>query len=330
MTNRFLDSFDHYNNLDYKWDESQNATISSTTGRYGTAGADLSFAGTVYIQKNFTDYPTGLAIGVAVYRTGVPDGGDLITVLDTIGGTYRQVGLFLDYNGNLGVSSSGSTLFTTTKIIQPNSWYYVELLTDISLTGSASVYVNGNTWGSGTGVTQSTGSGWGNAVRFNGVGRPYLDDIYINDTSGSLNNTVWGDVRVEAVYPDNDGFWQQWDLSTGSLGWDIVSNNPPDLGQYLSTGSLAVKSTFLMSSLSAGTGTIKSVQQLRLAEKTDITVRETRNVLRLPSGAEYVGETNAMTEDPEYYQTIWQIRPDNVAWNETTLDETQFGFEAVS
>lgn len=325
-----MDSFDHYADVGLKYSDYSNATISLTAGRYGTAGVDMDVPGGSFLRVDL-DNQNGYAVGLAYYRNAVASGEDLIALYGDSSGSSRQVGLTVNPSGTLSVTSSGSIILTTSKVIAPNSWYYVEFLASIGLSNSVYVYVNGNGWGSASGaVTQTLGYNTASSIYLGGAGRPYLDDVYINDTSGSINNSVWGDTRIEAVMPDGDGFWQQWDLSTGSQGWALLDNNPYNAGQYLSSGSLGDKFTVLMADPVASTGDMKSVQFSYLASKNDITTRETRHFIRLPSSSEYPDVTNTMTDSPVYYRTIWQNRPDNVAWNVTTLSESQFGVEVIS
>ncbi len=326
--NRFMDSFDHYLNPEYKYPAFSNVTIDATSGRYGTAGANMNVDGVSYLQVNLDTQPEW-SIGVAYNRNSVPDGGDLIGLYTDSSGSSRQVGLSVLPTGALSVTSSGSTVVTSLKTIAAGTWYYIEWNVLLGAPGTTTVYVNGNQWATASGTTQSSGS-LASMVLLSGVGNPFLDDLYINDATGGVNAGVWGDTRIEAVLPSSDGTYQQWTKSTGSSGWDIVSNNPPNLGEFLSSGSLTDKSTFPVTSVSAGTGTIKCVQQSRLASQNDITLRENRNIVRLSSGTVYTGDTDTMTTSPLYYRTNWQNSPDGSDWDETNLASSQFGIEVVS
>lgn len=326
--NRFMDSFDHYVNPEYKYDSFSNVTIDNTSGRYGTAGANLNVDGVSYLQLDL-DNQNGWSVGCAYNRNSTPDGGDLFGLYTDSSGSTRQAGLAVLPTGALSVTSSGSTVVTTLKTIAAGTWYYVEWDIELGSPGTTAVYVNGNQWATASGTLLSSGS-TASTLLVSGVGHPFLDDLYVNDSSGSVNNSVWGDTRIESVYPSSDGSYQQWDKSTGSSGWSIVGNNPPYLGEFISSGSLNSRSTFPVTSVSAGTGNIKSVQQLRLANKNDITFRENRNIVRLSSGSVYVGDTDQMTNSPLYYRTNWQTSPDGSDWDETSLASSEFGVEAVS
>ena len=86
-----------------------------------------------------------------------------------------------------------------------------------------------------------------------------------------------------------------------------------------------------MADISSGTGTIKSVQQLRLAAKNDITTRENRNrLVPIAFGPEYTGVTDTMTDSPTYYRTIWETVPGGGSWDESSLSTAQFGVESIS
>lgn len=327
MTTRHLDGFDYYRDLSQVYDDYENASIIAQGGRYGTDGASLTNIG--YIRKTF-DNQHGWIVGAGYYGTAVPDGGDFITVSSGSDAGGRQVGLSLNSTGNLLVTSSGSTLLTTTKVILPSTWYYVELkvVLNSASTGTAEIHVNGNGWGSATGVTASSGS-LADTIFIKGAGAPRIDDLFILDTSGSINNDFWGDMRIESVFPTSDAFYQQWTLSSGSRGWALLDDVPYNVANYISSGSLGQKHDFLMGTPQAGTGSIKAVQMDYLADKNDITLRQNRPFIRLPSAVDYPGDTNTMTSTPIYYKQIWENRPDNVSWNTTTFGEAQFGVEEV-
>lgn len=330
MANRFMDSFDHYVSPEYKYSDYSNVTIDATSGRYGTAGANMNVDGVSFLRLDLDEKP-GWIIGLAYNRNAVPDGSDLIGIYTDSSGSARQAGLAVLPSGAFSVTSSGSTVLTTEKVTGANSWYYVEWRVYIGAPGTTSIYVNNNLWGSATGTLQTSGS-IASSIFISGSGKPYIDDVYINDTTGLINNTFWGDTRIEVTYPRLDGFNDQWTPSSGSTGWEIVSNNPPNLGEYISTGSLNFKSDYYLETISAGTGTIKAVQQLRLASKNDITTRENRNrLVPIAFGTEYVGDTDEMSDSPVYYRTVWDTVPGSSNyWDESSLAAAQFGVESIS
>ncbi|HNB46648.1 MAG TPA: hypothetical protein PLL72_20885, partial [Burkholderiaceae bacterium] len=52
-----------------------------------------------------------------------------------------------------------------------------------------------------------------------------VDDFYIADTSGTINNTFLGDVRVDALQAQADGSLNQWTPSpVGTAAWEAVSD----------------------------------------------------------------------------------------------------------
>ena len=159
--------------------------------------------------------------------------GPVITFYD---GTQR--GVWLQYNPSsssteLQVYRDSTLLGTTSGAgLAFGTWAYVELkvLCDAS-SGSVAVHVNGSTVLTLSG--QNTKAGADNY--HNNVGlsiaagfTPLFDDLYVCDSTGSLNHNFLGNVKVVAIFPDANGDVNAWTGSGGSAHYTYVDENPVD------------------------------------------------------------------------------------------------------
>jgi len=57
---------------------------------------------------------------------------------------------------------------------------------------------------------------------------PLFDDLYVCDSTGSLNHDFLGNVKVVAIFPDANGDVNAWTGSGGSAHYTYVDENPVD------------------------------------------------------------------------------------------------------
>jgi len=135
----------------------------------------------------------------------------------------------------LGSPSSGTLLFTTENpVVTANGWYHIEAALDTGA-GTLEVRVEGLTVvsldsltinpiyqiavGTTTDIT-SAGYVW------------YSKDLVIWNGEGSFNNDFLGSVLVHNLTTASD-VSLNWTPSTGSEGWSILDNIPPNDSQYI-------------------------------------------------------------------------------------------------
>ena len=218
--NIWSDSFDSYSSLSSRYAivaaVSGSPAIQSAVVRTGASALSVTAQGT-YLGENFTSRSSYI-VGFAFYPSTVVSEINICTIDDT--GT-NQVALTIDGVGTLrvrrgvninGSSIGGTVLGTASTLIGFGAWHYVELSVLIgSSTGTIGVQLDGVSVLSLTGQnTQNTANNTANQVR---VGNPsitggltvYFDDLYMNDGTGSHNNSFLGDVSVLCRFPSANG-----------------------------------------------------------------------------------------------------------------------------
>ncbi len=243
MSLLFCDSFDHYAALSQKYDSvltPANLSVVASAARNGAGGLKLAGSSGA-VLKNIANTATlffGFAVNVNVAPSGVS--GQLCGFLD--GGTF-QVDLRMDSGGHLIFTrgNGAATLGTSTSALSFGTWHYIEVKVTIDGTvGVAEVKVDGVFFLQLSGLnTKQTTNAFAGQVQLgsqNTLGAStvlFFDDVYLLNTSGSVNNTYLGDLRVTMALPSANGTlnnytnaWAAWAVSTVmAVGQQIKDSN---------------------------------------------------------------------------------------------------------
>jgi len=290
----FMDSADHYATADLteKWTTKQDAEIESG-GRNGTNCIHL---GGTSDFGNLTATVLGgideVIVGVA-FKPHATWGGQASLI--TFGSVNNwECGLMVNADLTLQPFVAAAVQFLpgyntafgyaaligspSVVALQGGVWAYVEVRMKCNgSTGTCVVHVNGtevldlsdlDTLYSSSVLTRV-------ALGVRGVGTYYctgfFDDLVVLDTTGDHNNDLLGDVTVAALFPTADGNSHAWVCSTGTpdtgVDHDCVQEAAPnDDTNYVTAGSVGLKSTFAMQDAPAGAD-IRGVQLLVSARK---------------------------------------------------------------
>lgn len=151
-----------------------------------------------------------------------------------------EIGLQLDTNGTLVLSYAGSTIYgSPSSALNLNQWYRIEIFEDGSFaTGAclATARVDGVDFASTT-----TGSFGGNfvVIRLGGnllgetctTGQWFIDDVGVNSTSGSAQNSWPGAGSIVHCHPDSAGDFTEGLIagsSPAATGFGSVNEVTPD------------------------------------------------------------------------------------------------------
>ena len=223
-----------------KYVMSDEAGMYTNTGRIGGKCILIVDHGG-WIKSGILTTDGTMIIGFAFQVTGFPSSSasELVTLYDgaTVGMTVKiQQG-----SGYLQVYRGTTLLQTSTQLITPNQWYYLEFKTVCSDTGSYELRINGETWVVDTGPvdTQEGANSYHTGFRLE---HPYgtwvrFDDLYVLDGTTGLGAFL-GPQRVIAIDPDGDDT-VTWDHSTGTTNYEVVDDGATvDNTDYVYTSSL--------------------------------------------------------------------------------------------
>lgn len=231
----FCDSFDHYDtaHLGEKY-LSSSASIQSG-GRGG--GSCLLIAPNGAVTKAFQN-DARFIVGFAFNPVGLSD----VAIVRFFDISHNQGELRLNTSGGLEYHTfpnGQDTLVAASPngIIALNTYQYIEVnvLFAASTTGSVAGQVNGINVFSVTGIaTSSSGNSYANTVQvLNGSGFSnnfQVDDLYMCDGSGTINNDFLGDVSIKLLLPNGNGAFSNFGQVGGTSGehYTSVDEVPPD------------------------------------------------------------------------------------------------------
>jgi hypothetical protein len=336
MALRFTDGFDHYATADLslKYSASRSTTIGSTYGRYGSSGALLEPGG--YIQRTIDDQGTwivGFAFKPMAYFSSAVA---LIRFYDSADAVQNTVsitsaGLIALYSGDQ------STLLATSSVapFTLGSWSFVECKTVISDTGSLEVKVDGTSIVSYSGDVQASATlSTAQKIRINQAGsgsaNSYLDDLYILDGTGSLNNDFIGPMRIKTIYPSGAGTTKQFtgvgDTTNTYLNVAETPANEDTSYNYANTAGMI--DSFVCSDIFPGT--VYGVNSNLRARKDDSDTR-TFAALTRSGGTDYAGTTQTLTSSYANYSQVWETNPNtSAAWTASEVNAAEFGYKVVA
>jgi hypothetical protein len=215
-------------------------------------------------------------------------------------------------------------------------WHYVELqVVQGTSNGTLTVRLNGvlaitlsaqnTTQGGGPLLTAFAGSVPGQPCPVT----VDVDDLYLADTSGTINNTFLGDVRVDALKPQAPGALNQWTVEPAGLpAWAAVSDG--DETTALRAATAGLRQTFDVEALPVmTTPAIHGVQVTLLARKTDAGTGRVRGIVA--SGAQTaVSADLVLQEQLAWHTALFERNPNgNVQWTEGAFNAAEFGLESA-
>lgn len=245
--------------------------------------------------------------------------------------TWRNVsntqlaGLTMDTTGRLTFYDGTNTITTTGPVITANGWYHIEAKYTTSGTGAIEVRVEGLAVISQSGLGYSghsdvyqvssyfTGSNFSSTTM-------YLKDFVIWNSSGSYNNDFLGSVIVYGLDFTSD-VQLNWTPSTGSNGWSILDNVPPNDSIYLSAPN-PPPSPYIgdMSNLPPDVTSVKGLITWARAAKSDGGDAGLQ-VSVISGGSTGNGANRPITVAQTYWQDVFELDPHTSApWLPNAVD----------
>lgn len=237
--------------------------------------------------------------------------------------------------------SSNTYVGTFGYFLKPNSWYYFEVkwICKDSPNGEVYLRINGEDIGNFTGLDTYYGNasqtGWDNVGWYNCYDNydHIIDDIYVCNQSGSINNNWLGDVIVRTRKPNGDvsvAFTRSGGLTNYENVDNVAVSDDWDDTSYVESGTSTQKDLYDYTNLetedsSAGIvgASIESV--CKVTDASSIGAKH-----KVKSGATEIGKTtqNFMWDEYGYMIDIQETDPNTgSAWTPTNFDATQFGIE---
>jgi hypothetical protein len=232
---------------------------------------------------------------------------------------------------------------TAMNVLRPDRWSYVEIRMVMSQTvGEVEIYVNGIQVVNATNIDTlgDSGATFFDTIRFQGndatsdtdVSEQWLiDDIYVADTSGSVNNTFLGPLKVEALFPTAEGSTIDFTPNAGADNSANVDDNPKDddTTYNSSTDTASNKDLFTTSNLTVINEGIVGVQITNQALSASGFPVGLQSIV-FEGTTQGTGDVIEVSSDTKYLsvQYIFETNPDTASpWSTSEVDAMEIGYE---
>lgn len=342
MSLRFIDSFDHYatGDLGEKWTQNSFCALGSGNGRRSTNGMRQSSYNS-WLKLTLDQQPTwilGCAMRITAYPTTTPAG-----LLEWRDETALQGSIVIHPTGiwsyRRGATDVGSPSSATMAL---NTYTYIEIRISFHATaGVVQVRLNGTLILDLSGIaTQFTSHASADELRLGNhgdsmarsFGTQDIDDVYLCDGTGSVNNAFLGDCRVDVITPTGDGSHSAWTPSSGTTHSTLVDETTPnDDTDYLSTSTAGARESHALGNVPSLTGlVVAGVQQCLSARKDDAGTRQVKGLLKSGATTQAGSVTHTLTTSYRYYCQITETDPATGSpWTESAVNALEAGMENV-
>lgn len=334
MSLLWVDGFETYSNLiswvQYRYPLYNVPNASFQPGR--AIGNSFLMNGNVMATPNLTN-SAGWIVGLAFQNVNLSAANTNMPVIEIRDGTTSQVSMTFNPSTKLFSVYSGTTLLGVgTFPITAGAWYYIEISATINATiGTVTSRVNTVNDVVFTGNTQVTGNAFANTIAFrgpaaNGIGGGFLiDDVYINNSAGAMNNTFLGDMKVEPVTVIAPGFSTEWQVNVNN------TQNFQDVqvladGLWIQSNTVGNQDIYQTSSLFFITGSIAGVSAVYWARNTDSTQHSIESTVYTSATTYQSAPFTINNTAFQAFQNIWQQDPStSAAWTVNGVNVAEFG-----
>lgn len=341
MSLLFIDGFDHYTNLDDKWDGAffgGNIKPIQGAGRFGGAALQIKGSGGGGNRTKNLPLSDELICGFAYLATtdhsfsvffGTTDDSTIFQcLLDPVAGTIE-----MRYDGGGG----GNTVITAPSLITEDTWFWIEFRGKAHASlGEMEIRINNSTVASLTNIDTSLAADMLVLQVTTGSNNQltYIDSLYVLDTTGSSNNNFLGDLRVATLYPKANGIVNNFAPSTpATLNYTMTNETlHDDDTTYVESGIVGARESYdnqNFSDIGVSPGTIFGVQVVNSSKKTDAAELRYRDQMVI-AGVPFDDGVD-VTATATIYKMTTYIRDtdpsDDATWTESKVADVGSGIE---
>lgn len=344
MTAVLFDGFDMGDSV-HRWTGSVDQHLTSPV-RTGTHSLQMGTGtGNTYYALDAVEEDDVMYVGFGYYQTPHTLKSDILQLGEghDVGPTHVRLRRDAFIRGWEVLKGDGSVLIAAIpNSYFPNSWHYIEFGAKIhDTTGWVELRQDGITVGRFDGDTRNGGTdALIDLVNFHldgATGHYYLDDVYILNEQGSVNNTWLGDTRCYPLYPNGNGT-----SSTPLSGSDGNSTDNyllvdeaglPVTTDYVFSATPGDQDTYTFQDLPVTLGTIRGVEIRLHAAKDDTGTKQIRAITRRLSTDSF-GPDHVLAAIPLYqtHHDLDELDPHAGPglWTIDNVNATEWGVEVRS
>jgi hypothetical protein len=343
----FLDGFEEYTsgsgmsdtntNQAIRW--TYNAPTIATTARTAQNGITAKSlacngdAGCLLLPA-----PTTLIVGFNLMYTGWNRNffgyTQAVTATYTNPSTGLRVGINSTGNFIIVNNSTGTVLGTTALTYPANAWYHIQVkaVFNTGTSGSIELKVDDNSVLNLTGINTSGAATQINMMYVNGISGTwtYIDDLYVCDGTGTINNDYLGPVGVYTMVPTGAGSSTQMTPSTGA-NWSCVDELPPNTTDYVTTTAAGQTDLYAMSDLPGGLSPTDFIGVLVKARS----MKSGTNNAAIQLALSYSGSTSTSSTLAVYTGSyientmVFETQPNGSNWDLASINGLEAGIKSV-
>ena len=305
--------------VNQKYGEMSIVTSPVRSGTYAmrnNAGYVSSLSAYAFFTEELSDLPE-LYARIAFRHAGLNTSSDhKLALLGFYDGGTNQVTLAVDpvdgrllllQGGGGEMGYDGTQLAKGTAALTQDVWYVIEVYVKAASSGQVTVKINNITDISYSGNTAPSGNDQVNQVQIglSTYGEAtqsycYFDDIAINDTSGSYQNSWPGQGGVLLLVPNADGDETDWAPSEGSVHYSLVDDIPANTTDWVQAKESGSVDLFQIEDLPPDISLIQFVQPLWRAALSEPGFNQLKDLIRVGT-VTYEGITQNVTSAVQNY-----------------------------
>lgn len=340
MTLVFMDGCSHYAtaNIGEKWTTQASGPTIVAGGRWPGTSFLRSPNNSGSATYSFIGTPSKVVVGFAFRFTA--SSGTSVTVMQVLESGSEQLSYRLVSNTGVLTLTRAGTVLATASPLAAGVWHYIELEADIdNVAGTYKMRLNGGPMPGvpdATGVdTQNTANASWNGFRFGNTstnsGNLDMTDLYLLDGSGSTNNSLLGDCRIETLFPTAAGNYTQLTPSAGA-NFAAVDEAAPNTTDYVTSTVDDQIDSYTMADLSAITGNVFGAQGVAYAMKTTTGAKRIALFRRASDGNDWTSLEQYLSGAFRYYLEQFDVDrragPSTAGWTIGTINGLEFGAKA--
>lgn len=247
----------------------------------------------------------------------------------------------INTTGSLSVVNSAGTVLATSTgpVVVASAWQQIECKALLSATVGefecrvegvevSSITLSGvDTVGSATPITCAQMAFYSPTNASFAPTNYFIKDFVVWDTSGSINNDFFGSVSVYSLLTNGD-VSLNWTPSTGSTGWDLLDESPPDDADYISADDAPPAAAVMsLTNLPADVTSVRGLIAIARSVKTDGGDGNLQ-VSMVSNAVVGSGSDRPITTAPTYWQDVFETDPDtSAAWTPAAVDAADIQFD---
>lgn len=214
--------------------------------------------------------------------------------------------------------------------LQKEVWYVIEIRIKAHNTlGAIEVRVDGITDISFSGCTAPAGYHWTDRMGWYAFWMYFIDDIVVNDTTGTENNSWPNQMKVILLKPTTGGDYSEWNKEGKILGYECVNDMPKNPSTYVYSTSSGQREMYQLENMPADASSIAVVRSSAWAN------RSSKNLSQLDfevktHGSIYTSSDQGLYLAPHHTSYAWDVNPNTgVAWTVDEVNNVQGGIKSV-